>query len=245
MMQGVPTVLPNGISNAPLTDDFAVQVPMLWPSQYYTWMQDFDYFLAAAGAANAADWLSTLIGTGTAVVIDATGGQLAITNSAAAGDTYSAQWQGNNNPNNVAGIWTATPGKQAWYSCRWKVDDGINAAALVGMAMGDTTPFDVTDGLIFTKPAAAAIIQMQYRKTGQPTQSVNIGSIGNNTYLETSFAYDGGNQIQAYVNGQRAGAPLTGSLPSVQAFAPTLAIQNGTAAARTLTLDWMLFCCER
>lgn len=251
MLQGVPTNYPNGVSNADV-GSFGSTVPLPWPPQYYTWFQDFDYFLGSAAATNAADWLLTLTGTGTVVVNDTFGGILQATNSAADNDAIFAQWQGNNNPNNVAATVALDATKSTWFGCKFALSDITQTDFICGLAVTDTTPLDAADCLYFSKADDSTTLQLIHRVGGVAT-SVSLGvTLVNAAFTEIGFSNDPlTNKWTAYQNvgaalgGWTAVGSITPATLTTAALAYSFGVQNGDAVARNLQLDYMFFCRER
>jgi len=244
-MQGVPTLYPNGVSNA-ATDSFGARVPMPWPAQYYTWFDDFDRFNAAA--SGTADWLATLTNTliTGAQVNDAQGGILTITNTAADDDAFFAQWMGQNASatGGVAETFTFQAGKELWFAARFNLAEVIQSDFIIGLAIADTTPLDATDGVFFLKTDGAATLALTSKIVTPVTASVTVATLVNNTFVEVAYHYNGIDTIQAYVNNAPAGRLGVTALPTTE-LALTLGLQNGEAVAKTANIDWMFCARER
>ena len=56
-----------------------------------------------------------------------------------------------------------TPGKKAFFKCRFKVSDATQSDVVIGLQVIDTTPLDVTDGIYFLKPDDAATVNFVVR----------------------------------------------------------------------------------
>jgi hypothetical protein len=240
-MQGVPTLYPNGVSNAAI-DSFGAIVPQLWPPQYYSFFTDFDKYNAAA---TLAEWFPTIVGTGTAVVSDAFGGILTVTNSAADDDAYSAQWAGGNASGNVAETFTFTPGKELWFASRFQLSDVVQSEFVMGLVIADTDPFTAfTDGVAFTKPDGSAVMSLTSAIVTPVTAAVAVQTLVNATFYEAAFHYNGADTIRAFINGQSAGSLGVTALPTTE-LAVTFGIKNGEAVAKTALIDWIFASRER
>jgi hypothetical protein len=233
------TLFPDGVSNA-LLDSFGARVPMPWPPQYYTFFDDFDGYRAGASL----DWLATITGTGTAIVSDALGGVVNITNSGADDDAYFAQWQGGNGSSNIAETFTFRAGKKLWFAARFQLSDVTDSDAIIGLAIADTSPLDASDGVFFLKADDAATLALVSKIVTPVTASVNVLTMVAATYYEVAFEYDGIDTIKAFVNGNPAGSLGITALPTTE-LAVTFGVQNGAAAAKTMLLDWIFCATER
>lgn len=192
------------------------------------WNVDFDDFTMRYASA---DWTVTLVGTGTNARVAGNGGLLALTNSAAGADSTSIQRP-------VAAFRPVT-GLPVCGAFRFQVDNAANADVVVGLHNADTTPFsDPTDGLWFKKSAGATFSFIVSKASTQSVASA-IATPADATFISLEFAYDGVNVFYG-VNGVIVGS-LTGvNLPNTVDLAPSLAVRNNTAVARTLTVDYFM-----
>jgi hypothetical protein len=200
------------------------------PSDYITYFNDFlDYV--------AGDWTSTVTGTGTSTLSTAlVGGNLVIANSASNGDAVYSQLKGTG--------FKYQSGKRLAFKARFKVDDATNAALIVGLQEVDTTPLDVNNGIAFYK--AAASTQMTGAVEASNTQSsTNILTMASDTYVSVAFAYDPKrNAVLWFKDDILLGSAALTHAPSSN-LTVSIGVQNGTAAARTLTVDYVLAMQER
>ncbi len=70
----------------------------------------------------------------------------------------------------------------------------------------------------------------------------------NATYVDAGFYYDGGTSgtLAIYYNGNPVGSVATTNLPpSTTNLALTVAVKNGTSAAQTLLVDYLMVGVER
>ena len=118
----------------------------------------------------------------------------------------------------------------------------------MGLQVVDTTPLDVTDGVYFLKAAGAATIDAIVRKnatTGSNSASA-IASVADDTFITLGMYYDGDSKVYYSVN-----ETVLGSLSATSAYLPdtittvSVAVANGSAVARTLTLDYVFAAFER
>jgi hypothetical protein len=69
--------------------------------------------------------------------------------------------------------------------------------------------------------------------------------MANDTYIRLGFYYDGISAVQYFVNGSIAGSSVTTNLPDDEDMTITIAIQNGEAVAKTMTVDYVYVAKER
>jgi hypothetical protein len=69
--------------------------------------------------------------------------------------------------------------------------------------------------------------------------------MANDTFIRLGFYYDGASAVQYFVNGTYTGSSVTTNLPDDEDMTVTIAIQNGEAAAKTMTVDYVYVAKER
>lgn len=204
------------------------------PTLFHEYMNDFDTYVAA-------DWVVTETDAAATQALTAgDGGLLLITNTAADNDLVALQ--------KTPAAWTFTAGKKTFFRCRFKVSDATQSDLVFGLQVIDTTPLDVTDGIYFLKPDDAATINFICRKnaTTGSTSATAIATLVSDTFIVLGFYYDGESTVQYEVNGV-----VLGSLDASSTFLPdttctvSFAIQNGAAAAKTMTVDYVYVAKER
>ncbi len=216
------TNYPNGVTNAPIgTALGGFNAPD--PSVNHTYFNDFDTF--AAG-----DWTVTETQAGATQAIAAgDGGWLAMVNSAANNDLNSIQL--------TVATFAITAGQEAWFKTRFKTSSATNAALVIGLIQTTTTPLTVTNGVYFTK--AAASTSLIARTTASSTSSsLTVGTMADDTFVTVGWHYTG-SSIGVFLAGNRIGSLPVTNLPS-SALNLTIAEANGTAAAITTTVDYVL-----
>ena len=232
-MGNLVTRFPNGVTNVADNALFADMVQPD-PTKFHQFFDDFDTY--AAG-----DWTVTETQAGATQALTAgDGGLLLLTNSAADDDLVALQ----KNP----AAFTFTSGKKTFFRCRFKVSDATQSDIVIGLQVVDTTPLDVTDGVYFLKADGSTAISVVCRKnaTTGSTSASSIATLANDTYIELGFAYDGEGKVFYEVNGN-----VVGSLDASSAYLPdtdctvSFAIQNGEAAAKTMTVDYIFAAKER
>lgn len=220
------TRLPSGVNNVTqdsLFGDYRQMVPQI----YHQYFNDFDAYVAA-------DWTITATGSTTTALTAGDNGLLLMTNSGANNDLLALQ------KNPAAFVLDAT--RPSWFSSKFMVDNATNAALVMGLQVVDTTPLDVTDGIYFLKSAASTQVAIICRKdaTTGSTTATHITDMADATLITLGWYYDGAGKLYYEVNGA-----VVGSLAVTNFFPDTgvtvsFAVQNGTVAARTMTVDYIM-----
>jgi hypothetical protein len=204
-------------------------------SDYSTLFTDFHEY--AAG-----DWVITTIeagaGSATEAISDAVGGKLLITNDAANNDRDCFQWAGGKGA--VAETFKFTTGKKLQFVTKLATDDASLAGVIAGLHITDTDPLGgVSDGIYFRSALDSADLYLVVEKNSTES-TLLVGALEDAVETELEFYYDGASsRIEAYKDGVRVGSlPLTNA-PDDEELALSFAIQNGSAVARTLTVDYI------
>lgn len=231
-----PTVSrwPNGICDS--TQDAPLgNYAGLNPARYHLWFDDFDGYTAA-------EWVVTETQAGaTQAATSADGGVLALVNTAADDDLNSIQWAGGAGA--VVETFKYESGKDMVISARFKVSDATQSDLLIGLAITDTSPLATlpTDGLFFYKADGAATLTAQLRKNGTAT-SLAVGTMANDTYVEVALVFNSSlGRWQTFLNGVLVASTTTlTNVVDDEEIAVTISVQNGEAAAKTLSVDWLM-----
>jgi hypothetical protein len=136
-------------------------------------------------------------------------------------------------------------GKALFFEARFKVSDATQSDVVIGLQITDTTPLDVTDGVFFIKADGAATVNFLVEKNNTATTASSIATMADDTYIRLGFYYDGSSAVQYFVNGTYTGSSVTTNLPDDEDMTVTIAIQNGEAAAKTMTVDYIYVAKER
>ena len=237
----MPTHFPNGISNRTKGHPL-FNYPYLDPSKYYTYFDDFFEYHSGiytittteAGSGNASE-----------AITSGAGGQLLITNDNADNDLDFFQLKGE------AFRFDST--KRMFFSSRLKVNDATQSDLVMGLQITDTTSLDVTDGIFFIKGDADTQPDFIIEKDNSSTLSVlEMNAMEDDTFVTLSFEYDpldvatGGPVFRVYQDDVQVGE-ITGTTnaPDDEDLTISFGIQNGEAAAKTLTIDFILAAVER
>ena len=235
-----PTRYPNGVTNVGPRDPMKMlKVPD--PTLMHVFYDDFDRYVAG-------DWTITAVGTGTSALGDADGGALVVTTSALENDGRQHQ--------KVGESFLLASGKQAMFKAKFKLDDATQSDILIGLAVTDTTLIvaagdGVTDGIFFQKDDGVATLDFYCQKdttTGQ-LSTTSVATLADGIYVTAAWYYDGVSSVEYYINGVHKGTLALTSTPS--AYLPdteltvSFAVLAGAAAAKALTLDYILAALER
>jgi hypothetical protein len=234
-----PVRYPNGVTNSDSTSDMA-QLPFLDPTKYVTWFDDFhDY--------DANQWVITTVEAGASSATEAVGnldgGVLVITNDTNDTDADYLQWSG------VSGSGTAetfkfTVGKKLWFKARWKLSAVTDLAFVLGLQITDTAPIDVTDGVFFSKADLTAALTLEVEKNNTAT-STAVTTLVADTYVVTSFYYDGKDAIEVFLNDTKVGTSAVTNLPDDEELTISFGILNGAAVGHVLSIDYIFVAEER
>ena len=224
------TRFPNGVTNVGEQSLFA-ELGQPAATNFHTYFEDFDYYTAG-------DWTVTETDAGaTQALTDGDGGLLLITNTAADNDLVSLQKKGES--------FRFATGKALFFEARFKVSDATQSDVVIGLQITDTTPLDVSDGVFFIKADGAATVNFLVEKNNTATTASAIATMADDTYIRLGFYYDGSSAVQYFVNGTYTGSSVTTNLPDDEDMTVTIAIQNGEAVAKTMTVDYIYVAKER
>lgn len=209
------------------------------PATYHSMFDDFDSFTAA-------NWVVTETDPAATEAVGASdGGILTLTNSAALNDLVSLQWAGGTGA--ALPTFTGNAANDLVFACSFAVLNALNAAFLVGFAVPDTSPIASlpTSGMFIHKPAAVLYPQGYIRQAsvGQFTAQADI-PMADATFYEMAIVYTAIDGVCTFYIGSPGGKTASqfrvAAPPTVPTslLMPTIALQNGTAAAQSMFIDW-------
>lgn len=219
------------------------------PFFYHTWQDDFD--------ALSASYTATKTGVGTIASAAGDGGSMLFTTAALAADLASLQLPS-------AGF-SYTAGKKMFFLTRLQVSDAVNAAFNVGLIQTTATPFTVTDGIYLNKATGSASNLAINSMVGSVLTTVAIPTaaytLANATNIDLGFYVDRNGNIMAFVGAQLVGfiaqsgsttnlarGPAATNTPATITGANlnlTVAVQSGSASAKTMSVDFVMVAKER
>ena len=203
-------------------------------SDFSTLFTDFHDYVAA-------DWVITTTeagaGDATEAVGNLAGGVLVVTNDAADDDKDFFQWAGNKGA--VAETFKFVSGKKLQFVFRGKLSDATQCDFFAGLYITDTDPVGgLSDGIYFRKLDGSTTLYLVAEKDSTET-TLAVATLANDTYVVLEFYYDGGDRISAYVSGSRVGSIAVTTAPDDEELALSFGIQNGEAAAKVLSVDYI------
>lgn len=214
------------------------------PSKCYGVFEDFFRYDAANTNASF-HWKLTTLETGAGSATEAVsdteaGGALVVTNAAAITDADSFQWSkeyGTTATENFLFV----AGKQAWFKCRFKGNDVDQSMYVLGLHIIDTTPTasDPSDGIWFGSDDGDSYVDLHVCKGSSETETEEIASLVDDTYISLGFHYDGKAKVEYYVNDAYVGSSVVTNLPDDEALSLSFAFGNGEAVANTMTIDYI------
>lgn len=229
----MPTNFPQGISTAAAgepTFDLGFPDPTKWISYF----NDFHTYTVG-------DWTITTTeagaGSATEALTDSQGGALLITNDAADNDNDFFQL--------VKESFKFVAGKKTIFKMRFKTNDATETDIVLGLQITDTSPLAVSDGVYFQKDDGDTNIDFHVTKNSTSTSATAIATLANDTFVTLAFCYDGLSAVHYYVNDVRIGQLATTNLVDDEELTVSFGIQNGAAAAKTMTVDYVFAAQER
>lgn len=207
--------------------------PRVGDMSAHVFFDDFDKFAAA-------DWTVTTTeagaGSATEALANADGGVLLLTNAAGDDDLDFLQ--------KVGESFKPEAGHRLWFGARLKVSDATQSDWVMGLQITDTTPLAVSDGIYFRKDDGDTQIDFVVVKDSVATTVTSVGLNADDTYVVLGFTYDGVGKVVPFVNGA-AGSAVTTNLPDDEELTISFGIQNGAAAVKTMSVDYVYAAKER
>jgi hypothetical protein len=182
----------------------------------------------------AAEWTVTHTGAGSVANTDAIGGQVLLTNAGADNNNSFLQLGGSQNGESFA----FQAGKPLWFDTRFKVDN-ILADTFAGLYVTDTDPEGgVAAGVYFRRLTTATALDLIVENSSTETVVTTGIVMANDTFVNVGIYWDGASLY--YTQNRRILGQVTtlANLPSTE-LRLSFGVQNGTAAARTMTVDWV------
>lgn len=224
----------SGVTNVTADSTFGkVKAPD--PTKYHMYHNDFDTYLAS-------DWTITTTegGSGNAseALGDGDGGLLVITNDDADNDNDFLQL--------VKEGFKYEAGKQLAFKARFKTSDADASDVVMGLQLTDTTPLDVTDGIFFLLTDGSTTLQFIVEKDGTQSTLDLSTAMADDTFMSVGFVYTPADQkFHVYQNNVEVGTVVNTNAPDDEELTVSFGIQNGAAAAKVLTVDYVTAMKER
>ena len=190
----------------------------------------------------ADDWTITTTedGTGSATeaVTSSAGGALLLTNAAGDNDNDFLQLKGE--------AFKLSSSKRAYFSARFKCNDVDQSDIVIGLQITDTSPLDVTDGIFFISNDGDAGLDFLVEKDNTATTTEDVATLADDTFITVSWFIDPDRSAVYYsINNAEPVKIVNTNLPDDEELTISIGIQNGEAAAQTLTVDYVTAIVER
>ncbi len=205
------------------------------PQIQSVFFDDFNYMF---GGSNA--WaISETDAAATEALTSGGNGLLLITNSAADNDIVNMQAGSSSNP---ALSFLPITKRKIWFECVFSVYDVLQSEIAIGLSSTDTdvfssSPFGGADGFMFQKIDGSSNFGFYAFNSSVPSGFADIGSASNNQFVKVGFVVNGDESVDVWFNGDKIGTVTTGLTGA--ALRPTIALKNGEAVAKTLTVDYI------
>jgi len=218
----------SGVTNVS-ADGTLGKLKMPAPQKYHSYFNDFDTYLAS-------DWTITTTedGSGSAseALADGDGGLLLVTNAAGDNDNDFFQL--------VKEGFKYEAGKQLAFNMRFKTNDATQSDIVAGLQLTDTSPLDVTDGIFFLKSDGGTTVTFIVEKDSTQSTLDLPNALADDTFMTIGFVYDPKDQkFHVFQNNVLAGTVVSTNAPDDEELTVSFGIQNGAAAAKTLTVDYI------
>lgn len=178
-------------------------------------------------------WTITEVGSGTDLSGDEIGGTLVVTNAAADNDRHAFQLGKTNGE-----CFAFQAGKPLWFDARFKVDN-VLADTMIGLYVTDTDPEGgVAAGVYYRRLTTATALNLVIENSSTETVVTTGFVMANDTYVNVGFYWDGARLFYTQNRGIVGEATVLTNLPSTELRLSFL-VQNGSAVARSMTVDWI------
>ena len=245
-----PKRFSKGVTNVPSNNTMG-QLICPDPTLVVTYMEDFltydpnDWIITRSDVALPYNTAGGHVDS-TELISDATDGILTVTLGAV--DNNYAFFQAGDSSRATAGErFTTIVGKKLWFKARLKNEDADDNDFYAGLFIADTSPVASapSDGIMFMNSDGAATMK-GYIYSGSTTQGSNtsMGTTADDTYFTVGAHWDGVNAMYLYFNDNLV-YTLDGFTPTTAELAPSFGIQNGSASAGVLSVDYICVVRER
>lgn len=200
----------------------------------------FDDFMKYA----ATDWVITTTEAGAgsaseALDADGAGGRLVVTNDDADNDKDLFQYSADGGTTPLEAF-SFVSGKKLQFVFKGQLSDALDSDFYAGLIITDTDWVGgVSDGIYFRKADGDNTVYLVIEKDSTET-TVEVGELADATEFELEFYYDGASsRIEAFLDGVRVGSGVLTNTPDDEQLALSFGVQNGEAAAKVLTVDYI------
>lgn len=233
-----PQRFSKGVTNV-TSDKTMGQLVIPDPTSVHMLMDDFNKFIPD-------DWFITRIHAGATAgaetISDASGGILAFYPANADNDSTFFQFKATSNVTTASELFTLASGKKLWFKARLKVSDTGDSDFIIGLQSADTTPTTApVDSVLFRSDDGDDYLDFQvYATSVSALSDTEIATLVDNTYFTIGFYFDGVDTLSYFYNDQEVGSSQSLTYPTAE-MTLSFGVQNGSAAARTMSIDYI--CC--
>ena len=116
----------------------------------------------------------------------------------------------------------------------------------MGLQITDTTPLAVSDGVYFMKDDGDTNLDFHIEKDGTDTTTAAVTTLADDTFVTVGFFIDPNtSQVSYFIGEAEPVGVVNTNLPDDEELTVSFGIQNGEAAAKTMTIDYVNVICER
>ena len=116
----------------------------------------------------------------------------------------------------------------------------------MGLQITDTTPLAVSDGVFFIKDDGDTNLDFIVEKDSTSTDTTAIHTMEDDTFVTVAWYIDPISSLVYYaVNNAEPVGVVNTNLPDDEELTVSFGIQNGAAAAKTMTIDYVTAIVER
>ena len=111
--------------------------------------------------------------------------------------------------------------------------------------MTDTDPITaIVDGVYFHKADGSTTVNLIQTKDSTPTTTA-AGTMADATYHKLAWYYDGFSEMKVFFDDVLVATAVTTNIPDDEELSMSMAIQNGEAVAKSLSVDYLFASFER
>lgn len=217
-----------------------------WPNLDW-WIYDNEFYTADLISSDN-EWVHTATGTGTTTTADEKGGVLLLTSGGTESDLESIQLG-----HTTGESFQLVAGKSSFFYCRFKIGDVDDCEAMIGMAVTDTSPLDAAGRLVFRVTEADADGTITFESADADSEDVatadDIVTMTDGNYIEVGFRAEGVTIIRAgiKVSGVTTWATAITDTDDIYTSEMRLTahIEAGSGAANTMSIDRVIFGCQK
>jgi hypothetical protein len=243
-----PTVFTSGVTTE-FPGEAMKELGLPSPVHFAAYFNDFFQY-------EAGDWTLTQQGGGTVSNTAFVGGAVNSVTTTSSNDFNSNQLK--------AAAFGLVPqsstlaGRKTFFRVRYQTPDSTTPAWFLGLVNTNTTPFSsgITDGIYFSKAAGSQSVVVSNVVGGTVNNTATLGNDVDATLRDLAIYYDGSHADILIYDSQTADSnfpdKLTGLAAVFRSATVTtanlnliFAVENGTTAAKTLTVDFIGAAVER